>query len=82
MKVEIHDAEALRAVSPAALSAWAHAVGWRRTGVYRKHSDIYAAPGKPEIVLPRTVHLGDYATVVSDAIRIFAEDSGRDELSL
>lgn len=70
MKAAIHDAEALRAISPAALSAWAHTKGWRRTGAYRKHSDIYEAPGKPEIVLPRTPRLGDYATVVSDIIRL------------
>ena len=82
MKVAIHDTEALRAVPPAALSAWAHTAGWRRTGTYRKHSDVYEAPGKPEIVLPRTQRLGDYATVVSDIIRIFAADAGRDELSL
>ena len=82
MKVAIHDAEALRAISPAALSAWAHTAGWQRKGAYRKHSDIYEAPGKPEIVLPRTPRLGDYATVVSDIIRIFAADAGRDELSL
>ena len=82
MKVAIHDAEALRAVSPAALSAWAQIAGWRRAGAYRKHSDIYEAPGKPGIVLPRTRHLSDYATVVSDIIRIFAVESDRDELAL
>ena len=82
MKVAIRDAEALRAVSPAALSAWAHNAGWRRTGVYRKYSDICEAPGKPEILLPRTRHLSDYATVVSDIIRIFAVESDRDELAL
>ena len=82
MRAEIRDTRALRAVSPAALSAWAKAAGWNRVESFGEHSDIYAASGKPEIILPRTHRLGDYASVVSRLIGIFAAVADRDELSL
>ena len=82
MRVKIRDADALRAVTPAALSAWARAAGWSRTESYGDHSDVYAAPDKPEIILPRTQRLGDYASAVSEIIGIFAASEERDELSL
>lgn len=83
MKVAIRDTEALKAVSPTALSAYARAAGWKKTGeVYREYSDVYAARGRPEILVPRTERLGDYANVVSRLIEIFARATGTDELSL
>lgn len=82
MKAKIRDVDVLRAVTPAALSAWARAAGWSRVESYGDHSDIYAAPDKPEIILPRTQRLGDYASAVSEIIGIFAASEERDELSL
>lgn len=82
MKASIRDTEALSAVSPAALSAYARAAGWVRREPYGDHSDVYAADGLPEIVLPRTQRLGDYATVVAQLIDIFARVADMDELAL
>jgi len=82
MKASIKDQQALSAVSPAALSAYARAAGWAKTGPYGDHSDIYEHEGKPEIILPRTQRLGDYASVVAQLIEIFAEDSGLDDIAL
>lgn len=82
MKVGIRDTEALIAVSPAALSAYARAAGWVRREPYGDHSDVYAADGLPEIVLPRTQRLGDYATVVAQLIGVFARVADMDELAL
>lgn len=82
MKVTIRDKEALCAISPPALSAYARTAGWVKTDPYGDHSDIYANEGKPEIVLPRTQRLGDYANVVSRLIEIFAEVAGMDDLAL
>ena len=82
MKVRIRDREALRAVSPAALSAYARAAGWARTEPYGDHSDVYVGEGLPEIILPRTQRLGDYAGVVSQLIKIFARAAETDELFL
>ncbi|MYE00758.1 MAG: hypothetical protein F4Y03_05680 [Alphaproteobacteria bacterium] len=82
MKAKIRDVDALRVVTPAALSAWARAAGWSRVESHGDHSDIYAAPDKPEIILPRTQRLGDYASAVSEIIGIFAASEERDELSL
>ena len=82
MRVDIRDAGALQAISPAALSAYARSAGWRKTEGYGTHSDVYAAEKLPEVILPRTERLGDYASVVSRLITIFAEVAGRDELSL
>ena len=83
MRVVIRDTEALKAVSPTALSAYARAAGWKKTGeVYREHSDVYVARDRPEIIVPRTERLGDYANVVSQLIEIFARAAETDELSL
>ena len=82
MKVDIQDKAVLQAVSPTALSAYARATGWSKLERYGDHSDVYAAEQMPEVILPRTQRLGDYASVVSRLIKIFAEVTDRDELSL
>ena len=82
MKVDIQDAAALRAISPSVLSAYARAAGWSRLESYGDYSDVYAAAELPEIILPRTARLGDYSSVVSQLIKIFARVAERDELSL
>ena len=82
MKATIEDRDALLAVSPAALSAYARSEGWAKVEPYGDFSDVYAADGWPEIILPRTEHLGDYANVVSTALGIFARAAGVDELAL
>ena len=82
MKVVIRDVEALKAVSPGALSAYARAAGWSKSETYGDFSDVYVARGRPEIILPRTERLGDYADAVSRLIEIFAKTAETDELSL
>ena len=82
MKTSIQDRDALLAVSPVALSAYARAEGWSKAEAYGDFSDIYVADGLPDIVLPRTENLGDYANVVSTLIVIFARVANVDELSL
>lgn len=82
MRVEIQDKEALLAISPLALSAYACSLGWKKCGVYRKYGDIYEAKNRPEIMIPNIQELDDYATVVAMLIRIFAEATSTDEISL
>ena len=82
MKVDIRDAAALQAISPTALSAYARAEGWRELEPFGEYSDVYAAEHLPEIILPRTQRLGDYASVVSRLIAVFADVADRDETSL
>ena len=82
MRVDIRDRDALQAVSPESLAAYARAAGWEKGENYGAHSDVYAAEHLPEIILPRTQFLGDYASVVGRLIEIFAEVSERDELAL
>ena len=82
MRATVRDTEALKAVSPAALSAYARAAGWSKVETYGDHSDVYAARGRPEIILPRTEHLGDYDDVVARLIEIFSDAAETDELSL
>ena len=82
MKTSIQDRDALLAVSPVALSAYARAEGWSKAEAYGDFSDIYVADGLPEIILPRTENLGDYADVVSTLIGIFARVAEVDELTL
>ena len=82
MKVSIRDTDALRAVSPAALSAYARAEGWSQQERYRVHSDVYVGEARPEIIVPRTERLGDYASVVATLIETFAQISDQDELTV
>ena len=64
----VEDRDALLAVSPAALSAYARDAGWRRQERYRVHSDVYVGETRPEIIVPRTECIGDYASAVADLI--------------
>ena len=82
MQATIHDREALKAISPAALAAYARSAGWQQGEAYRMHSHIYAGHDRPEIIVPRTHHLGDYATVVSMLIKVFAQVADQDELTI
>ncbi len=80
MRVSIQDRNALLAISPAGLSAYARNLGWSQQGHYRKHSNIYCSDTLPEIIVPSTKQLGDYASTVAALIQIFAEVTERDEL--
>ena len=84
MKVSILDPEALCAISPTALVAYARAAGWQKTEPYGAHSDVYESlsPDKPEIIVPRTDRLGDYPTIVVRLISIFSQAADSDELSI
>lgn len=82
MRVAIHDRDALLEVSPIALSAYAKANGWQKTDPYGDYSDIYVAEDRPEIVIPRTRNLGDYASVVLRLIEVFTEVAGESQLSV
>ena len=82
MDVIIRDKNALKAVSPEALSAYARLAGWTRTESYRGYSDIYVAERRPEIIIPRSRHLGDYASTVLTLIEVFAEVAGQDTLAI
>ena len=82
MKVNIRDAHALRAVTPAALAAYAQAAGWSVQERYREHSVIYVGDGLPEIIIPRTERLGDYASIVAAMIDTFAQVADQDELTV
>ncbi len=82
MQVIIRDREALLAVSPAALSAYARTAGWNSHETYREHSVIYVGDTLPEIIVPRTAHLGDYASAVAALIATFAQVAGQDELTV
>lgn len=82
MKGTVSDRDSLGAISPAALSAYARSEGWTKAEEYGEYSDIYVADNLPELVIPRTIRLGDYSEVVFRLIGIFAEMAGADELSL
>ena len=70
----------LRAITPVALSYYARSEGWDKVGTYWEYSDVYAGAGKPEIIVPRTDVIDDYAMAVSDLIAVFARTLGRDEI--
>ena len=82
MSLRVHEANALRAIAPASFSAYARSKGWEVVERYGDHSDVYAAAGLPEVVLPRTPRLADYADVAARLVQIFAQQAGVDELEL
>ena len=82
MRFSIHDRDSLLAITPVALSTYANTAGWERQGTYREHSDIYTGENLPEIIVPRTDRLGDYASVVVELIRMFAQVKHQDESSV
>ena len=71
------DQAALMTVSPASLTAYARLTGWTKAEPYGEHSDVYMARDLPEIVIPRTQRLGDYANVVRMLLDVFASVEGR-----
>ena len=82
MTTNLQDPKVLRAVSPLALSAYARSVGWAKIEEYGEYSDVYTGLQLPEIVVPRTQRLGDYAQVVARLIAIFAHAAEVDEVQL
>ncbi|MXX95920.1 MAG: hypothetical protein F4039_04980 [Gammaproteobacteria bacterium] len=79
MKVSIQDTDALRTISPSALDAYARSAGWEAGDSFRKHSTIFTGDNLPEVIIPRTARLGDYASVVSTLIKIFADIAEQSE---
>jgi predicted aconitase with swiveling domain len=82
MKAHIMDTEALCAISPSALAAFARSENWLKVDGYGAHADVYAGSNRPEIIVPRTDMLADYASAVSRLIEIFATYRGSDELAV
>jgi hypothetical protein len=81
VKAHILDNEALHSISPAAIAAFARGEGWAKVEPYGAHADVYEGKGKPEIILPRTDRIGDYAAVVSKLIGVFSQVVERDEFA-
>ena len=82
MKTQILDSDALRAISPSAIAAYARGEGWEKTEPYGAHADVYVARGRPEIIVPRSDRFADYAAVVSRLIGIFSEQIDLDEIAV
>ena len=82
MKVEIIDHEALAALSPLAIAAYAIAEGWTRYEKFGTHSDVFVRADAPELIIPGTSKIGDYSSVVQDLIRTISVVEGRDEIQV
>ena len=82
MSLRLYSADSLRAISPASLSAYARLSGWEKAEPYGAHSDVYVATDLPEVILPRTQRLADYAEVAARLIQIFAKTADMDESEL
>lgn len=82
MRARIIDAQALRGISPQSLRAYARAEGWVATERYGEHSQVFIKEGAGEAIIPGTVALGDYASVVAELLALFARAENRDELQV
>ena len=82
MKDSVQNRDALLSISPTALSTYAQEAGWRRGELYRKYSNVFFGDDLPDIIIPNTTHLADYASVVAGLIQTFAELAEQDEFSI
>ena len=82
MKVSITDRDALMAVSPTALAAYARAAGWEIAEPYGDYSHVYTSNDQPEIVIPQTGRIADYAQVVQSLIGMFSTAADLDQLAI
>lgn len=82
MRTDLSDPQALRIITPEALSWYALTAGWKKRGTYGAHADLYAGTGLPEIILPKDVSLSDYPNVVGKLIEVFATVAHRDKFAL
>lgn len=83
MKAHIVDADALSAVSPQALRAYAESEHWKPLERYGKHSHVFIKDEhNDEAIIPGTSAIGDYANVVAELIELFARTENRDELQV
>lgn len=82
MKVNITDRDALVAVSPTALAAYARAAGWEIAEPYGDYSHLYTSADQPEIVIPQTERIADYAQVVQSLIGMFSAAADLDQLAI
>lgn len=82
MRDTLADRDALGAISPSALAAYANVAGWEFSETFGDHSNVYTHIEEPEIVVPRTQRIADYTTVVSQLIDIFAAAAKVSPLSL
>lgn len=71
--------DALNAVTPSALMAFAERHGWRKAGTYHEFSDIYEHPSLLGVIIPRIQDLRDYTRVVDSLIEDFAKALDIDE---
>lgn len=82
MKALIVDPDALTSITPMALISYVLTEGWIRTEPFGEHSDVYVRDGLPELIIPGTAQLGDYANVVSDIIGKLALHENRSEMQV
>ena len=66
----------IRHIPPTALQAYAKANGWQQTAGYGNYSNVYSRDQGPDIIIPHTDAIDDYALAVSDLIVIFAATMG------
>jgi hypothetical protein len=81
VKAQILDSEALKSISPSALTAYARTEGWTKTEAFGAHADVYTHSNGSEIIIPRTDRLADYGAAVSRLVDAFARASDADELA-
>ncbi len=82
MRTALFDEKELRSISPDILAAYAAAAGWKIVGEYGSHCDLYGAADKPEIIIPRTNQLVDYASGVAELIQYFTAVAEKDAQSV
>ena len=80
MRSLITDQEAIAAISPTAIAAFARSLGWEVRGRYRDFADIYSNNELgAETLIPKTSRVVDYVSIVSNLLQIFSQQTERDQ---
>lgn len=84
MKTLIVDRDALMSITPLAIRSYIQAQNWKLVGRYHEYSDIFrnGVDHSPELVVPATEDLADYADVMQDILNILSDYEKRSQLSI
>ena len=72
MTTMLFEESSLRSISPAAVNGYVRSLNWVKDRSYRDVSDVYVGEGLPEIIVPRTRRIADYAFVMRRLIEEFS----------
>lgn len=82
MKAHVFDKDILGSISPSGLRSYLLSQGWTQGMLAEGVGAYYSRPQAGEILVPNSSKLPDYASVVSEVVRLLSIAEDRDELQI